>query len=156
MKQFIYEKDTTFRDYVVNTILTGVTSVDVFKGRYDRLDLKYLPANSNKERLMEIKHRNFPHDKYETTIIELDKYETITGTTKYFAPVDLLILFEDGYVVYTPERLEKAVVKESIKYCPDQYDGENDKWCERKKKVVEINIVEKYFTKYEDNQRPGN
>lgn len=156
MKKYNYEKDTQYRDFVISTILTGVTSVDIFRGRYDRLDLKYLPANANKERFMEIKHRNFPHDKYETTMIELDKYDAITSTTKYLADVDLLILFDDGYMVYTPERLRKAVLKESVKYCPDQYDGENDKWCERNKKVVEIKMVEKYFTKYADNQRPGN
>lgn len=144
-----YENDTTYRDFVINTILTGVTSIDTFKGRYDRFDLKYLPKNANKERFMEIKHRNFNHTKHPDTIIELDKYEAITASTKYVADTDLLILFEDGYVVYTPKRLEKCYIGEDIKYCPDQYDGENDKWCDKYKKVVRIKIEEKYFIKYD-------
>lgn len=149
MKEHNYENDNQYRDFVINTILTAVTSIDIFKGRYDRFDLKYLPKNGNKERFMEIKHRNFNHNKYSDTIIELDKYQAITASTKYVADTDLLILFEDGYIVYTPNRLNKCYLGEEIKYCPDQYDGENDKWCEKNKVVVKIKIEEKYFQPYD-------
>ena len=145
-----YENDKEYRDYVINHILTSVTSIDTFKGRYDRFDLKYLPKNSEKERFMEIKHRNCTHTEYADTIIELDKYEAITAATKYIADVDLLILFKDGYIVYTPERLRKSFVCIDKKYCQDQFDGENDLWCDKNKDVVRIKINEKYFIKYND------
>lgn len=144
-----YEDDCKYRNWVLNNILTGVTSADYFKGRFDKFDIHYLPKGEDKERFMEIKHRNFPHDRYQTTIIEKDKYDAITASTAYIADVDLMIIFEDGWICYTPGRLKSSFQGVSTKYCPDQYDAYGDKWCEKPKEVVEIKIEERWFHKYD-------
>lgn len=149
MKKFSYDDDANVRDFVINAILTGVTSVDTFKGRFDRFDLKYLPKNAEKERFMELKRRHFDHDKYPTTFIEKDKYDAITGCTAILADVDLLVLFDDGWICYTPSRLKEAFNTITVKPAPDQWQAHEDKWCVKEKEFAEIFIKEGWFKKYE-------
>lgn len=157
----IYQSDKDDRDWVKENLLNNARVVFLPPSRFDTFDIYYLPKQkldekgndlNNKMRFLEIKTRNFSHDKYPTTFVELDKYEAITSTTvNSRIPTELLVLFNDGYLFYSSENVINMKDKVSKKYCPDQYDAYGDKWCNKMKDVVELKITDKIFHLYDSS-----
>lgn len=161
--KYKYQADKDDREWVKENLLNNARVVFLPPSRFDTFDIYYLPKQkldkngndiNNKMRFLEIKTRNFEHDKYDTTFVELDKFEAITSTTvNSRIPTELIVLFEDGYLYYSPENVIKLKDKISKKYCPDQYDAYGDKWCNKMKDVVELKITDEIFHTYETSRK---
>lgn len=161
--KYKYQKDTDSRKWVVDNLLVNARQIFCPDSRYDSFDIYYWPKEeldergydkNNKSRWIEIKTRNFNHNKYPTTIIEKDKYDKMTGSTFIVdIPVELIVLFEDGFVYYNAKDVKNMTKNVSKKKCPDQYDGDANKWCDKTKEVVEIEITENKFHPYNETNK---
>ena len=157
--KFQYQKDDKYREWVINNLLVTARSIYPTMGRFTTFDIMYLPKPkydkngndlNNKEHFLEVKARNFNHDKYETTFIEKDKYDAITAATvNIHVPTELIVLFEDGFLFYDHNDMLTELAKYSKKFCPDQYDAYADKWCMVEKEVAELKINKRNFHKYD-------
>lgn len=167
VNEFKYQKDDEYRAWVIDNLLTTARNIYPTKGRFFPFDILYLPKAkydkngndlNNKEHFMEVKARNFKHNKYDTTFVERDKYDKITASTETLGiPTELIILFEDGFLFYSHKDMFKEFDKYSKKYCPDQYDAYGDKWCMTNKEVAELKITNKNFHPYgTDKPNPFN
>lgn len=142
-EKFIHESDKEIREWVKENILISASSVEFYEERFTIMDGEFFTKN-HQFRQIEIKNRHCLHTRYDTTFIEMDKYQYIKDKGNCV----LCILFDDGVLYYTPEDIKKNKVGMDYHRCPDQKNPETNKWVRVYKECMNFKIDESRFFPY--------